>query len=249
MIELLNLDPNPHAIIDPFRDEGYVFPERMLFAFVDAQRIDEFCRTHHGRVVGTFETVSNVFHVQQVRIAGQTIGICRAPLGAAAATQLLEFLIAYGARQIIATGSCGVLTQQAENEFLIVARALRDEGTSFHYLPAADSITLNADFAACIQTAIGAQGYATKLVASWTTDAFFRETAGKVAARIAAGYTVVEMECAALAACAQFRHALFGQILFTADSLAAAAGHDARDFGMNARMTALDLGSRCLAQL
>lgn len=249
MLELLNLDATPHAVIDPFRDEGYVFPERMLFAFVDAQRIDEFCRAHHGRVLATFETISNIFHVQQVIIDGQPIGICRAPLGAPAATQLLEFLMAYGARKIIATGSCGVLTEQAENEFLVVQRALRDEGTSFHYLPAADSVALDAAFAKQVKAAIENQGNAAKFVSTWTTDAFFRETAAKVAARIQAGYTVVEMECAALAACAQFRQAQFGQILFTGDSLAAASGHDARDFGENARMTALTLGSRCLAQL
>jgi uridine phosphorylase len=249
MLELLNFDDSPHAVIDPFRDEGYVFPERMLFAFVDAARIDEFCRAHHGRVLATFETISNVFHVQQVIVDGQPVGICRAPLGAPAATQLLEFLIAYGARQIVATGSCGVLTDQAENEFLVVQRALRDEGTSFHYLPAADSVTLNAAFAARVKTAIESQGNAAKFVNTWTTDAFFRETAAKVAARRQAGYTVVEMECAALAACAQFRQVQFGQILFTGDSLAAARGHDARDFGENARMAALELGSRCLAQL
>jgi uridine phosphorylase len=179
MLELLNFDDSPHAVIDPFRDEGYVFPERMLFAFVDATRIDEFCRAHHGRVLATFETISNVFHVQQVIVDGEPVGICRAPLGAPAATQLLEFLIAYGARRIIATGSCGVLNDQAENEFLVVQRALRDEGTSFHYLPAADSITLDADFAMQVKATIESQGNAAKFVNTWTTDAFFRETAAK----------------------------------------------------------------------
>ena len=36
--------------------------------------------------------------------------LCQAPLGASAATQLLDFLIACGCRKIISAGSCGVLT-------------------------------------------------------------------------------------------------------------------------------------------
>lgn len=45
------------------------------------------------------------------------------------------------------------------------------------------------------------------------------------------GYTVVEMECASLAACAKFRNVSFGQLLFTADSLANIEQHDARSWG------------------
>ena len=61
--------------------------------------------------------------------------LCAAPLGAPAAAQLMDFLISCGCKKIISTGSCGVLTDLAENEFLIPVKALRDEGTSYHYLP------------------------------------------------------------------------------------------------------------------
>ncbi len=55
------------------------------------------------------------------------------------------------------------------------------------------------------------------------------------------GCKVVEMECSALAACARFRKILFGQMLFTADTLADAENYDARDWGSSALSAALDL--------
>lgn len=76
---------------------------------------------------------------------------------------------------------------------------------------------------------------------TWTTDGFFRETREMVQYRREEGCKVVEMECSALAACARFRKILFGQILFTADTLADAENYDARDWGSSALAAALDL--------
>ena len=77
---------------------------------------------------------------------------------------------------------------------------------------------------------------------TWTTDGFFRETGDMVKYRLEEGCSVVEMECAALAACCRKRGALFGQFLFTADSLANAHDYDARDFGTDSHEKALLLG-------
>nr|WP_263849258.1 hypothetical protein [Lacticaseibacillus sharpeae] len=71
-----------------------------------------------------------------------------------------------------------------------MAKALRDEGTSFHYLPAAADIVLNAEFAAQIKQSLTAAHIPVRAVQTWTNDAFFRETPAKIAAALAAGYTV-----------------------------------------------------------
>ena len=68
-------------------------------------------------------------------------------------------------------------------------------------------------------------------VKTWTTDGFYRETKDMVEYRKAEGCGVVEMECAALFACAKFRGAHFAQLLYTADSLADTRRYDARDWG------------------
>ena len=71
-------------------------------------------------------------------------------------------------------------------------------------------------------------------VMTWTTDGFFRETKEKVMYRKSEGCAVVEMECSALAACAAFRKATWGMILYTADSLANVEQYDERNWGGNA---------------
>ena len=78
-------------------------------------------------------------------------------------------------------------------------------------------------------------------VITWSTDGFFRETKEKVAYRKAEGCSVVEMECSALAACAAFRDATWGMILYTADSLAEVDRYDERNWGGNAYEYALTL--------
>ena len=93
--------------------------------------------------------------------------------------------------------------------------------------------------AAC-EAAITGRGLKYTECATWTTDGFLRETKRKVAARRAEGCEIVEMECAAFAACAQFRGARFGQILYSADTLAGEE-HDVRGWGHDFRDTALTL--------
>ena len=70
-------------------------------------------------------------------------------------------------------------------------------------------------------------------VMTWTTDGFFRETKEKVMYRKSEGCAVVEMECSALAACAAFRKATWGMILYTADSLTNVEQYDERNWGGN----------------
>ena len=77
---------------------------------------------------------------------------------------------------------------------------------------------------------------------TWSTDGFFRETKDMVKYRLEEGCSVVEMECAALAACSRLRGAAFGQFFFTADSLANVHEYDAGEFGMKSHEKALLLG-------
>jgi uridine phosphorylase len=162
-------------------------------------------------------------------------------MGAPVAASCLDWLIACGVRRVVAAGSCGALVDLPENAFVLPKRALRDEGTSFHYLPAARWIDLDGDVRGQIEDVFAAEGLPFVETDTWTTDAIFRETAEKIALRRAEGCGVVEMECAALAAVARFRGAKFGQFLYTADSLANAEAYDERDWGADSLAPALRL--------
>ena len=89
--------------------------------------------------------------------------------------------------------------------FVVIDRALRDEGTSYHYLPPADFSEADATLADCAMTALAERRLQIYRGAAWTTDAPFRETAAAIEQCRERGILAVEMEAAALYAFAQAR--------------------------------------------
>ncbi|MBR6396012.1 MAG: nucleoside phosphorylase, partial [Lachnospiraceae bacterium] len=173
----------------------------------------------------------------------------QSPIGAASATQVLDTLLSCGVTKVIAVGSCGVLADLPENAFIVPTKALRAEGTSYHYLPASRYIELDSEPINAIESTFKKHGLPFVTCTTWTTDGFFRETRDMVKYRLSEGCSVVEMECAALAACTRKRGASYGQFLFTADSLANVTEYDARDFGSDSHEKALHLGLAVLKEM
>ena len=136
-----------------------------------------------------------------------------------------------GWRDSIAAGCCGALAEDTEGSFFVPVAALRQEGTSCHYLPPSREIELDAVPINAISKVLENAGLNYKTCKTWTTDGFYRETKEIVTYRKSEGYSVAEMECASMAACAKMRGILFGQVLFTADSLANVDAHDIRNWG------------------
>lgn len=155
--------------------------------------------------------------------------------------QILDWLIGYGVREVISAGSCGALEKFPESTFLVPNKALRDEGTSYHYAPPSRFVEISEKARKAIEETILEHSMKYQEVITWSTDGFFRETKEKVAYRKSEGCAVVEMECSALAACADFRGATWGMILYTADSLADVDKYDERNWGGNAYEYALTL--------
>ena len=195
-------------------------PEKEINAFLDQ---------HLHRTLGKFETCSFNPKIYEVQIDNEFFTLCQAPLGAPAAVQLLEWLIAYGVEKVITFGTAGALNDLPENEMFLVKRALRDEGTSFHYMEPGQFIDLDRDFLNQVEDVLSELNLKYDEITTWTTDGFFRETPKKVAQFRQLGASTVEMECSALAACAKFRKVDFAQILFTADTLADMENYDERD--------------------
>ncbi len=141
-------------------------------------------------------------------------------IGAPLAAALLEEAIALGARTFVACGGAGVLERDiAVGTVLVPAVAVRDEGTSYHYLPPAREVALVPAVVSAIEAALTGKGVPHRRVKTWTTDAFYRETPGRIARRQAEGCSCVEMETAALCAVAQFRQVAFGQLLYGGDDV------------------------------
>ena len=216
------------AVINPDHESlNYKLPKKLIYAFVTKENIDKFLARYSYRIVGSMETISFNPNVYEIDYEGQKIGLCQAPLGAPAATQLLDWLIGYGVKQVL----------------------IRDEGTSLHYLPASESIELNSKFVQRVEQILQDFNYRIHEVITWTTDGFYRETIELVNRYRKQGVATVEMECAALAACSQFRNVDFAQILFTADSLKDVDNYDERDFGINSHLKVLKIATKVMAKL
>ncbi|MCJ7703601.1 MAG: hypothetical protein MUO62_18625 [Anaerolineales bacterium] len=104
-------------------------------------------------------------------------------------------------------------------------RAVRDEGTSYHYLPPGREVQAHPQAVAAIETTLQSHQIPYITGKTWTTDAPYRETHQNVQRRREEGCLVVEMEAAAFFAVAQFRGVILGQILYGGDFLNSPRGH------------------------
>lgn len=229
-IPILEYDTEKKAIIMPGHGWDYKFTKKAVMLFME-EEIDNYVSSHDCEVVGEFESITKKFPVYKIVHNGEKIVFCQAPLGGAAATHIMDQLIGGGAREIIATGCCGSLIDDTEGDFFIPTAALRQEGASYHYLPPAREVEMNDRAIQAIITALENNNLNYRKCKTWTTDGFYRETREMVLYRKEEGCSVVEMECASLAACAKMRGVVFGQLLFTADSLANVEAHDTRNWG------------------
>jgi uridine phosphorylase len=141
-------------------------------------------------------------------------------IGAATGAAFMEIAIALGCRKFIACGSAGVLDRDiAVGEFVIPNAAIRDEGTSYHYLPAARQVDADPEPIDALESTLKAHGEAYRIGKIWTTDGLFRETRPKIAMRKKEGCLAVDMEAAALFAVAQYRKVALGYLLSGGDDV------------------------------
>lgn len=240
-IPILEFDTAQTAVIDPTHENfDLQLPKKCVFAFL-GRHIDEYAETVGACKVTEFISATKRYPIYITNYKGEDIVFCQAPVGAPAAVQVLDWLIGYGVREIISAGSCGALEAFPEGTFLVPSKALRDEGTSYHYAPPSRFMEVSEKARKAIAETIMEHGMKYQEVITWSTDAMFRETRDMVAYRKSEGCAVVEMECSALAAVAAFRGATFGMIFYTADSLANVEQYDMRNWGGNAYEYAMKL--------
>jgi len=148
------------------------------------------------------------YHTQMYNFEREGIefGMVGCAVGASFAVLVAEQMFAAGCRLLISVTSSGQIMPQGEPPyFVLITRALRDEGTSYHYLPPADYAELNPALLCKVQDAFSALSEPVYLGATWTTDAPFRETTAAIEQARQAGILAVEMEAAALYAFAHAR--------------------------------------------
>jgi uridine phosphorylase len=132
-------------------------------------------------------------------LGGQTVGIVGCAVGAPFAVLVAEELFESGCRLLLSLTSAGQITPAGPAPyFVIIDRALRDEGTSYHYADASEFGEADTELVTLADSALKAAGLRAIVGPTWTTDAPFRETAEAIDAARKRGILAVEMEASAL---------------------------------------------------
>jgi uridine phosphorylase len=150
------------------------------------------------------------YHTQldTFELAGRTAGIVGCAVGAPFAVLIAEELFASGCGLLLSLTSAGQIVPAGPTPyFVIIDRALRDEGTSYHYAVPGEYGEADPSLVTLAAVALKSKGLKAIVGASWTTDAPFRETAEAIEAAKARGILAVEMEAAALYAFAKTNQA------------------------------------------
>jgi uridine phosphorylase len=127
-------------------------------------------------------------------------GIVGCAVGAPFAVLVAEELFASGCRMLVSVTSAGQITPAGSPPpyFVIISRALRDEGTSYHYAAPSEYAQADSQLVSMADEAVRKSGHHVFVGSSWTTDAPFRETSEAIQSARSKGVLAVEMEAAAL---------------------------------------------------
>jgi len=213
--------------------EALIEPARIVRARDDMPAACVLCFFHdvieHLRAAGELREVTRLHSemgdhpVYRLAVAGGEVALLHPGIGAPLAAGLMEEAIALGGKAFVACGGAGVLDPGiAVGTVLVPTAAVRDEGTSYHYQPPARVIELDLGAVTTLERVLQATAVPYRRVRTWTTDAIYRETPARIAARRGEGCACVEMEAAALCAVARFRGVRFGQLLYGGDDVSGA---------------------------
>ncbi len=217
---ILEFDPAREAMIEPSRVfQPLDIPEHCVICFF-REVIDKVKGEKQAKTVATHNWEDGPHHLYEIEHQNRRLAFIHPGVGAPMAAGILEDIIAHGCRKFMVCGGCGVLEKDmAVGHLIVVSSAIRDEGLSYHYLPASREVTANPVGVAALEKILKQKSLPYQIGKTWTTDAPYRETAGKVSARKREGCLTVEMEAASLMAVAQFRNVILGQVLYGGDDL------------------------------
>ena len=207
---------------------SFVTFDRMRALFPDAE------------VIAELKCASQRFPVYKVRYRDVELALYLSGVGAPNCVGEQEEIYALGAECLVLFGTCGVLDRNiADCAIILPDAAMRDEGTSYHYAPPSDEIVVNVHHGDLFRDLMAELQISCVTGKVWTTDSMYRETREKTARRKAAGCVCVDMECASVAAVAQFRGKEALHFFYAADNLDAEEW-DERSLSNNAKLDEKD---------
>lgn len=218
---LEEFDDCTSATFNPFEVEKVIpdFPKLGITCF-SKELMDRYVKTFSGKKISEIGTANGKIPVYKIKYKNIEIALFMSRVGAPACTVSYEEVLAMGLEKLIMFGTCGVLDGKIDDLAIIIpTSAIRDEGTSYHYMKASDEIKVNEKYKNEFEEILKSNNIPYIQGKVWTTDAPYRETRGKMLKRKSEGCVCVDMECSAMSAVAKFRKKELFQFFYAADNL------------------------------
>lgn len=231
-------DETLNSTFDPYEVENVIegFPKTGVTCF-SKKLFDQLVSRFGGVEIALSSNGNGKTPIYKINYDGKDLALFMSRVGAPACIVQYEELFAMGLERIIVFGTCGVLDKSIDDLAVIIPdSAIRDEGTSYHYLKSAREITVNPKYKKEFIKLLKEHNYSYVTGKVWTTDAPYRETRKKVLARKEEGCICVDMECSAISALAKFRDKEVFQFFYAADNLDSAKW-DKRSLGSNEKLS------------
>jgi uridine phosphorylase len=227
-VPILNQDWDDDAIINPkdfvedYRSrsqdpEKAVLPSRCVITFLYLDDIVKWLKEREKPEELTWISSEH----PPLKFSKDGVELCVAVLpgiGAALHAAFLEELIELGVQRCVLFGGAGVLNPDIpRGDVIIPEKAIREEGTSYHYLPPSTYVEASPEFTEKLIEAFRGKGFPLHVGDTWTTDAPYRETKGKIARYREIGVLSVEMEAAAHFAVAKYRGIEAAAVFYAGD--------------------------------
>jgi uridine phosphorylase len=214
-IPLLEFDPNRLALIEPKASQSIRGAPSAAVACYFPEVIERY--SIGGRQIMMLPSREPLWEIE---FNGERLSVFYPGQGASLAAVCLERAIAAGVNAVVGCGGAGALLPDlALGHVVVVDSAVRDEGTSYHYLPASREVKALPEVVAALRVAAEMAEIPFQVGKAWTTDGLFRETHAKIERRRAEGCLVVDAEISALLAVGEFRGIKVGQYLYAGDDV------------------------------
>jgi uridine phosphorylase len=171
--------------------------------------LNYFKRTHHPKKI-------NFYRLATIYQHGDIGVVCMTGIGSPNAATVMEELIALGGKEFLNIGSAGGLVGFGT---FLCEKAIRDEGTSTHYLPHTKFAYPTKEFTEKFGIHLKKRDIQFEKGISWTIDAPYRETKAEIRKYKNGGVKTVEMEASALFSVAQVRKVKIASAFVVSDTL------------------------------
>jgi uridine phosphorylase len=219
-IPILEYDASKDVIIDPQKLIKPIDISEYCIVCFFQEVLKKLYRQKKSKIIHVCKSEIGKHPIYEMRFKRKRVAFFHPGVGAPLAAGLLEEVIALGCKKFIACGGAGVLDKNIEvGHIIIPTSAIRDEGTSYHYLPPTREVNASKKGIKAIEKVLKKYDIKYKKSKTWTNDGFYRETIDKIKLRKSEGCLTVEMEAAAFFAVAKHRNVEFAQLLYSGDDV------------------------------